>query len=93
MAFTAPKSPRASTAGSTSSSGGATDAINADRGNLGLDRDQPDRDTGSSRTLSLGGSGGTGRGPMKLRLAGNKREGIVSPRIRSRRKSRSFRVR
>lgn len=53
----------------------------------GQDRDQPDRDDRTKGPLDQA------RGPLKLRLKGNKRAGDVSPKVRSRRKSRSFRVR
>lgn len=54
---------------------------------IGQDRDHPDNDTRTKGPLDQA------RGPLKLRMAGNKRAGDVSPKVRSRRKSRSFRVR
>lgn len=51
------------------------------------DRDSPDSDARTKGPLDQA------RGPLKLRMAGNKRAGDVSPKVRSRRKSRSFRVR
>lgn len=57
-----------------------------------IDKDR-DRDVSPSSTGRTKGPLDQTRAPMKLRMAGNKREGIVSPKVRSRRKSRSFRVR
>lgn len=56
-----------------------------------IDKDR-DRNSPDSASRNKGPLDQT-RAPMKLRMAGNKREGIVSPKVRSRRKSRSFRVR
>lgn len=58
--------------------------LDADR-----DRDATDR-SGADRPK---GPLDAGRGALKLRMKGNKRAGDVSPKVRSRRKSRSFRVR
>lgn len=59
----------------------------------GIDQDK-DRDASSPDSdQRTKGPLDQARGPLKLRLQGNKRAGDVSPKVRSRRKSRSFRVR
>jgi len=49
----------------------------------------PDRDSKSDKS----DRDSSGSSALKLRARGNKRAGDVSPKVRSRRKSRSFRVR
>lgn len=100
---------RPSTGGLTpdgGSGGGNTDPAASSGGSstpspLDQDRDQPDR-TGRANSGRGGALGGgtpppnpltPSRAPLSLRMKGNKRAGDVSPKVRSRRKSRSFRVR
>jgi hypothetical protein len=69
---------------------------------LDQDRDAPARSGGRGQSSTPGQDLAVtapknpldkARAPLSLRLEGNKRAGVDSPRVRSRRKSRSFRVR